>query len=114
LTIPGATRHPDYRRQSIKEAIRLRDSNHTVEDPTERLTEMNARIRGLNDEFDIESPNQLRGMIANQGLDAAEEDRRREIVREWEQLQRRIKIVGFVIREWDVIAIATECGGTKR
>ena len=35
-------------------------------------------------------------------LGSDEEDRRREIAREWEHLQRRIKIIGFAIREWDV------------
>ena len=98
------TYFPDYRRQALTEAIRLRDSDHTVEDLTERLTEMNAQIRGWKDEFDVESPNQLRGTIADQVLDVTEEDRRREIAREWEQLQRRIEIVGFAIREWDFLA----------
>jgi len=37
-----------------------------------------------------------------------DEDRRREIAREWEHLQRRIKIVGFAIREWDFLAPTTE------
>lgn len=105
---------PEYRRQAIKEAIRLRDSDHTIEDLTERLTEMNAQIRGWKNEFDVESPNQLRGTIADQVLDVTEEDRRREIAREWEQLQRRIEIVGFAIREWDFLASATERGGDWR
>nr|WP_186313454.1 hypothetical protein [Halorubrum salsamenti] len=102
------TYFPDYRRQALTEAIRLRDSDHTVEDLTERLTEMNAQIRGWKNEFDVESPNQLRGTIADQVLDVTEEDRRREIAREWKQLQRRIEIVGFAIREWDFLAPATE------
>lgn len=108
------TYFPDYRRQALTEAIRLRDSDHTVEDLTERLTEMNAQIRGWKDEFDVESPNQLRGTIADQVLDVIEEDRRREIAREWEQLQRRIEIVGFAIREWDFLAPATERGEARR
>ena len=102
------TYYPDYRRQAIQEAIRLRDSGHTVEELTERLTEMNAQIRGWENEFDVESPNQLRGTVADQALDVTEEDRRREIAREWEQLQRRIEIVGFAIREWDFLAPPTE------
>jgi hypothetical protein len=60
---------------------------------------MCVRIRGWNDEFDVESPHQLRRTIADQVLDATEEDRRREIVREWKQLEVRIEISGFVIRE---------------
>ena len=65
---------------------------------------MNAQIRGWEDEFDVESPNQLRGSIADQALDVTEEDRRREIAREWERLQRCIEIVGFAIREWNFLA----------
>ena len=108
------TYFPDYRRQALTEAIRLRDSDHTVEDLTQWLTEMNAQIRGWKNEFDVESPNQLRGTIVDQVLDVTEEDRRREIACEWEQLQRRIEIVGFAIREWDFLATATERGEARR
>ena len=69
---------------------------------------MNAQIRGWEDEFDVDSPNQLRGTIADQALGATEEDRRREIAREWEQLQRWIEIMGFAIREWNFLAPMTE------
>lgn len=102
------TYYPDYRRQAIQEAIRLRDSGHTIEELTERLTDMNAQVRGWEDEFDVESLNQLRGTIADQALDVTEEDRRQEIAHKWEQLQQRIEIVGFAIREWDFLASMTE------
>jgi len=102
------TYYPDYRRQAMQEAMRLRDSEHTVGELTDRLTEMKAQIRGWEHEFDVESPNQLRGTLADDTLDADEEGRRREIAREWEHLQRRIRIVGFAIREWDFLAPTTE------
>ncbi|OYR58910.1 DUF7342 family protein [Halorubrum halodurans] len=102
------TYYPDYRRQAMQEAMRLRDSGHTVEELTDRLADMKAQIRDWEDEFGVESPNQLRGTLAEESLDADEEDRRREIAREWEHLQRRIKIVGFAIREWDFLAPMTE------
>ena len=60
------------------------------------------RDEGFNDwkdEFRVESPNQLRGTVADESLDTEAEERRRGIALEWEQLQRRIRIVGFVIRE---------------
>jgi DNA-binding Lrp family transcriptional regulator len=98
------TYYPDYRRQAIQEAIRLRDSEHTAEELTERLVDMKSQIRDWEDEFDVESPNQLRGMLADDVLDADEGDCRREIAHEWEHLQRRINIVGFAIREWDFLA----------
>ena len=102
------TYYPDFRRQAMQEAMRLRDSGHTVEELTDRLADMKAQIRDWEDEFDVESPNQLRGTLAEEGLDVTEEDRRREIAREWEHLQRRIQIVGFAIREWDFLAPTTE------
>jgi DNA-binding Lrp family transcriptional regulator len=102
------TYYPDYRRQAMQEAMRLRDSGHTVEELTDRLSDMKAQIRGWEDEFDVESPNQLRGTLAAEILDADEEARRRETAREWEHLQRRIEIVGFAIREWDFLAPKTE------
>ncbi|TKX87919.1 hypothetical protein EXE43_00510 [Halorubrum sp. SS5] len=102
------TYYPDYRRQAMQEAMRLRDSGHTVEELTDRLAEMKTQIRDWEGEFGVESPNQLRGTLADESLDADAEDRRREIAREWEQLQRRIQIVGFAIREWDFLAPTTE------
>jgi len=107
------TYYPDYRRQAIQEAIRLRDGDHTVEELTDRLTDMKAQIRDWEDEFDVESPNQLRGTLVDGTLEADEEDRRREIAREWDHLQRRIEIVGFAIREWDFFAPTTEPGGVQ-
>ena len=107
------TYYPDYRRQAMQEAMRLRDSGHTVEKLTDRLTDMKATIRDWKDKFDVESPNQLRGTLADETLDVDEENRRREIAREWEHLQRRIKIVGFAIREWDFLAPTIEPAETS-
>jgi predicted transcriptional regulator len=97
------TYYPDYRRQAMQEATRLRDSEHTVEELTDRLAEMKAQIRDWEDRFGVESPNQLRGTLTEESLDADDEEQRREIAREWDRLQRRIEIVGFAIREWDFL-----------
>jgi len=102
------TYYPDYRRQAMQEAMRLRDSGHSVEELTDRLADMKSQIREWEAEFDVESPNQLRGTLADESLDADEEDRRRETAREWEHLQRRIEIVGFAVREWDFLTPTTE------
>ncbi|WP_049944798.1 DUF7342 family protein [Haloarcula marismortui] len=102
------TYYPDYRRQAMQEAMRLRDSGHTVEELTERLADMKTQIRDWEDEFSVESPNQLRGTLTDKSLDVDEEDRRREIAHEWEHLQRRIQVVGFAIREWDFLAPIAE------
>jgi len=72
------------RRQAMQEAVRLRYSGHTVEELTKRLAEMKAQIRDWEDEFDVESPNQLRGTLADETLDADKEDRRRDVARKWE------------------------------
>ena len=102
------TYYPDYRRQAMQEAMRLRDSGHTVEELTDRLADMKTQIRDWEDEFGVDSPNQLRGTLAFGSHGADAEDRRREIAREWEHLRRRIQIVGFVIREWDFLAPTPE------
>lgn len=112
-TVSGThtTYYPDYRRQAMQEAMRLRDGGHTVEELTDRLADMKAQIRDWEDEFDVESPNHLRGTLVDDDLDVDEEDRRREIAHEWEHLQRRIRIVGFAIREWDFLAPSSAFAG---
>ncbi|RDZ52680.1 hypothetical protein DEQ92_12175 [Haloferax sp. Atlit-6N] len=102
------TYHPDYRRQAMQEAMRLRDSSHSVKELTDRLAEFKAQIRDWKDEFAIESPNHLRATLAEDDLSPEEESRRREIAREWEHLQRRIQVLGFAIREWDFLAPETQ------
>lgn len=98
---------PDRRRQTMQEAMRLRDSDHSVEELTDQLTGMRSRVRDWKDSFDVTSPNELRATIAEETLSAEEETRRRDVAREWEHLRRRIEIVGFVIREWDFLEPAT-------
>ena len=107
------TYYPDHRRQAMQEAMRLRDSSHTVEELTDHLADLKAQLRNWENEFGVESPNQLRGTLVDEGLDTDEEDRRREIAREWEHLQRRINILGFAIREWDFLAPTTEPAGVS-
>lgn len=102
------TYYPDYRQQAMQEAMRLRDGNHTAEELTDRITDMKDQIRAWEAEFNVQSPNQLRATIANDGLDSEEEAQRREIARNWEHLQRRIQIVGFAVREWDFLTPETE------
>lgn len=100
---PHTTYVPDYRRQAMQEAMRLRDGDHSVETLTDRLEEMNDRIRDWSAEFDVDSPNQLRATL-DDDIDVEEADRRREIAREWDHLRRRRRIVRFVVREWDFLS----------
>jgi predicted transcriptional regulator len=100
--------YPDYRRQAMQEAMRLRDSARTVEELTGRLADMKAQIRDWEEKYDFDSPNQLRATLAEEDLDPEEESRRREIAQEWDHLQRRTQIVGFAIREWDFLTPVTE------
>lgn len=101
---PHVTYSPDHRQQAMQEAMQLRDSEHTVDELTTRLAEMKTQIRDWKDEFEVDSPNQLRATLATAELQSEEEDRRRNIARDWEHLQRRIQLVGFAIREWDFLA----------
>lgn len=100
--------YPDHRHQLLQEAIRLRDGEATVSELTDRLAELKAESRELEEAFDVASPNQLRGTIATEDLETEEVRRRREVAREWEHLERRIRIVEFTIREWDVLAPRTD------
>ena len=102
------TYRPDHRQQTMQEAMRLRDGEHSVEELTDRLAELKAQIREWEDEFAVESPNQLRATITDQTLGPDEEDRRQETARDWEHLQRRIRIIGFAIREWDFLTPGTD------
>lgn len=43
-----------------QEAVRFRGSEHTVEELTDRLADMKAEIQDWEDEFEVESLNQLR------------------------------------------------------
>lgn len=104
------TYYPDYRHQTVQEAMRLRDSVESIEALTDRLTEMKAQIREWEQEYSVDSPNELRATLAEADISADEEARRRERAQEWEHLQRRIRIVGFAIREWDFLQPPTEPG----
>lgn len=107
------TYYPDYRRQAMQEAMRLRDGDRSVEELTDRLAEMNSRIRDWEAEFGVESPNQLRATIADENRSVEEEGRRQRVARDWEHLQRRIQIVGFAIREWDFLTLGAERTGAS-
>ena len=102
------TYYPDYRQQAIQEATRLRDSEYSVEELTDRLAEMNAQIREWKAEFGVDSPNGLRATIADTELSAEAESDRREIARQWERLAHRIEIVSFAIREWEFLAPSSD------
>lgn len=102
------TYYPDFRHQLMQEAMRLRDSAKTVDELTERLTEMKAEIRDWQSEFGVETPNELRATLADAEVSSDEESRRHEIAQEWDHLQRRIRIVSFAIREWDFLRPSTE------
>lgn len=93
--------------------MRLRDSVESVEALTERLTEMKTQIRLWQTEYDVESPNGLRGTLADTELEADAEARRREIAQDWEHLQRSIRIVSFALREWEFLRPPDEGEGAR-
>jgi polyhydroxyalkanoate synthesis regulator phasin len=108
------TYYPDYRQQAVKEAVRLRDSDLSAEELTEKISEMKDTMREWREEFNVESPNQLRATIATEDVDKDEEHSRRDIAREWEHLQRRVEIAGFAIREWDFFAPSSQTAKAGR
>jgi len=92
----------------MQEAMRLRDSGQTVAELTDRLADMKAQIRDWKDEFDVESPNQLRGRSPTIPSTPTKKTADVRSLVSGEYLQRRSKIVGFAIREWDFLAPTTE------
>ena len=97
------TYYPDYRQQALREATLLRDEADSVEELTDSLAEMKSEVRAWSEEFEVESPNQLRATVGDGDLTSEEESRRREVAREWTHLERRIEIVQFAIREWEFL-----------
>ena len=97
------TYYPDYRQQALREATLLRDEVDSVEELTDRLAGMRSKVRTWSEEFEVESPNQLRATVGDGDLAPKEESRRREVAREWAHLERRIEIVQFAIREWEFL-----------
>lgn len=74
---------------------------HDREDLTESLKSMRSEISDWQAEYDVTTPGELRGTIAE--LDDTEEiTERRDIAREWEHFADRIPIVHAAINEYDL------------
>jgi gas vesicle protein len=101
---PHTTYYPDYRQQAIREAMAIRDSGQSAEAVTETLADLKSRVRAWEEEFGVDSPTRLRATIADDDLDPETEQQRAEIARKWEHVERRIRIVGFALREWEFLA----------
>ena len=97
------TYYPDYRQQAMREATLLRDRADSVEELTDQLVGMKSKVRGWEEEFEVESPNQLRATVGDGDLAPEEESRRQEVSREWTRLEHRIEIVQFAVREWEFL-----------
>lgn len=107
------TYSPDYRQQAVREAMQVRDSAESIDQLTDRVAAMRSDIREWCAEFDVDSPNELRATLAEEELSREESERRREVAREWEHLERRIEILGFAIREWDFLTPSAGAVGAR-
>lgn len=74
--------------------------DHTREELTETLTEIQKKIGGWKDEYDVDSPGELRASIAEIEDDTRME-KRREIASEWEHLASRIRVIKAALNEYD-------------
>ncbi|TKR28404.1 hypothetical protein DM868_03150 [Natronomonas salsuginis] len=73
---------------------------HDRESLTDALESMRNKITEWNATYDVETPGELRGSIAD--LEGADEiARRREISSEWEHLADRIPVVQAALNEYD-------------
>lgn len=82
----------------------LCDDAGSVEELTDRLSEIKTRIQEWESTYDVSSPNELRATIADADLSSDEEAERRDIARTWEHLEGRLEIVRFAVREWDFLS----------
>lgn len=98
------TYRPDYRHQAMREAMALCDDAGSVEELTDRLSELQTQIQEWKSTYDVSSPNELRATIADADLSSDDEAERRDIARTWEHLEGRLEIVRFAIREWDFLS----------
>jgi predicted DNA-binding transcriptional regulator YafY len=73
---------------------------HTREELTNALEEMQRKIAGWKDDYDVGSPGELRASIADLE-DTTEIDRRREAASDWEHLAKRIPVVKAALTEYD-------------
>ena len=89
------TYRPDYRQQAMREAMALCDDADSVEQLTDRLSEIKTQIQEWKSTCDVSSPNELRATIADTDLSSDKES---------EHLEGRLEIVRFAVREWDFLS----------
>jgi hypothetical protein len=73
---------------------------HDREELTTALASMRERVTDWAETYDVETPGELRGTIADLD-DAAEIERRRAVASEWEHLADRIPVVRAALNEYD-------------
>jgi len=78
-------------------------ADHTADELANRLTEITDQLRQWQDEYDTETPNELRAAIG-ETTDGATADEYRRVAGEWEQLQYRQSLVEDTLRLYDRFA----------
>lgn len=74
--------------------------NHSPDELTTSLEEMNDQIRSWKTEYDVETPNELRASLGR-ATTREDERTRRQAAREWEHLQTRRRLVEDALRLYD-------------
>ena len=93
------TYEPDPVGQYLFEMRELYDS-HSPDELAASLEDMNSQIDGWKDEYDVETPNQLRASLAS-GDGSREGGERRRTARDWEHLAARRRLVEDALRLHD-------------
>lgn len=94
------TYYPDRITQYLEEVRELFEE-HSEEELTESLAAMKDQLREWREEFDVESPNELRASIGEADFGPEAEARRREIASEWDHLRYRIEVVADTLSLYD-------------
>lgn len=90
---------PDPVGQYLTELRELYE-DHSPDELAAGLEEMNAQIRTWKDEYDVETPNELRASLSS-AEDRDDERERRQTAREWEHLETRRRLVEDALRLYD-------------
>ncbi|TQQ83717.1 hypothetical protein EGH24_02735 [Halonotius terrestris] len=78
-------------------------AEHTADELADRLTEITDQLRRWQNEYDIETPNELRAAIS-ETTEAATAEEYRRVASEWEQLQYRQSLIEDTLRLYDRFA----------
>ena len=90
---------PDYRRRYVDEVLELMDE-HTKEELREEIAEIQRRIDGWKEEYEVDSKQELESSLSDD-LDADEIDERNDALRRWENAEADRRLLSHALQLYD-------------